>query len=86
MCAVSPTGDKLYIANLSKHNLLTLAKDGSVLAIFTDHALKNPRCVHVTPAGQVLVCGYQSNIILQVDDEGKRKLAILATKEDGLLQ
>ncbi|KAH3836527.1 hypothetical protein DPMN_109899 [Dreissena polymorpha] len=50
-CAVSPTGDKLYITNRSHDKLLTLAKDGSVLATFTDPALKDPRCVHVTPSG-----------------------------------
>ncbi|KAH3852942.1 hypothetical protein DPMN_095463 [Dreissena polymorpha] len=40
--------------------------------------------VHVTPAGQVLVCGYNSNTILQIDSQGSRKLATLATERDGL--
>ncbi|XP_052237008.1 uncharacterized protein LOC127848538 isoform X2 [Dreissena polymorpha] len=84
-CAVSPTGDKLYITDYSQNKLLTLARDGSVLATFTDHALLEPCDVHVTPAGQVLVCGMGSHTILQVDSEGRRKLATLATKEDGVL-
>ncbi|KAH3749414.1 uncharacterized protein LOC127847627 isoform X1 [Dreissena polymorpha] len=83
-CAVSPTGDKLYITNVSNKKVLTLARDGSVLATFTDHALLEPY-VHVTPAGQVLVCGFLSNTIIQVDDEGRKKLAILATQEDGVV-
>ncbi|KAH3749256.1 hypothetical protein DPMN_183749 [Dreissena polymorpha] len=66
-CAVSPTGDKLYITDYSQNKLLTLARDGSVLATFTDHALLEPCDVHVTPAGQVLVCGMGSHTILQVD-------------------
>ncbi|KAH3749226.1 hypothetical protein DPMN_183719 [Dreissena polymorpha] len=78
-CAVSSTGDKLYITNYRQHKVLTLARDGSVLATFTDPALEGPRGVHVTPAGQVLVCGGISPdpFILQVDSEGKRKLATL---------
>ncbi|KAH3708315.1 hypothetical protein DPMN_067762 [Dreissena polymorpha] len=80
-CAVSHTGDKLYITNNSKHKLLILARDGSVLANFTDPALQYPRDVHVTHAGQVLVLGglYGNRSILQVDSEGGRKLATLAT-------
>ncbi|KAH3750422.1 protein PML-like isoform X2 [Dreissena polymorpha] len=53
-CAVSPTGDKLYITNYIQHKLLTLARDGSVLSTFMDYELECPRGVHVTPAGQVL--------------------------------
>ncbi|KAH3728946.1 hypothetical protein DPMN_054909 [Dreissena polymorpha] len=81
-CAVSPTGDKLYIINNNQHKLLTLARDGSVLATFTDHALDNPNGLHVTPAGQVLVSGWGSNTIIQVDSEGKRKLATLAMEDE----
>ncbi|XP_052283865.1 uncharacterized protein LOC127880589 isoform X2 [Dreissena polymorpha] len=85
-CAVHPTGDKLYIINLSHDKLLILARDGSVLATFTDPALNAPHAVHVTPAGQVLVCGgLRPNFyITQVDSEGRRKLATLATEEDGV--
>ncbi|XP_052283878.1 uncharacterized protein LOC127880597 [Dreissena polymorpha] len=82
MCAVSPTGDTLYITNASQDKLLTLASDGSVLAIFTDAV--DPGAVHVTPAGQVLLCGCSSHIILQVNSKGRRKLATLATQEDGI--
>ncbi|KAH3749149.1 hypothetical protein DPMN_183640 [Dreissena polymorpha] len=85
MCAVSPTGDKLYIINNSDNKVLTLARVGSVLATFTDPALIGPCYVHVTPAGQVLVCGGESHTIIQVVDEGRKKLAILATKEDGVV-
>ncbi|KAH3737435.1 hypothetical protein DPMN_044028 [Dreissena polymorpha] len=84
-CAVSPTGDKLYIINYRQHKLLTLARDGTLLATYTDPALEFPYGVHVTPAGQVLVCGWLSNTIVQLDSEGKSKLATLATEErDGV--
>ncbi|KAH3806310.1 hypothetical protein DPMN_134629 [Dreissena polymorpha] len=81
-CAVSPTGDRLYITNW--HKLLTLARDGTLLATYTDPALVRPRGLHVTPAGQVLVCGYLSHTVLQVGWEGESKLANLATWEDGV--
>ncbi|KAH3702057.1 hypothetical protein DPMN_077058 [Dreissena polymorpha] len=83
-CAVSPTGDKLYIINFNQDKLLTLARDGSVLSIFMDPEFLCPTCVHVTPAGQVLVCGQIYNTIVQIDSKGSKKLATLATKMDSL--
>ncbi|KAH3897873.1 hypothetical protein DPMN_022069 [Dreissena polymorpha] len=85
-CAVSPTGDRLYITSLWLDNKLhTLARDGTLLATCTDPALYYPRGLHVTPAGQVLVCiNSWPNTVLQVGWEGKSKLATLATEEDGV--
>ncbi|KAH3896021.1 hypothetical protein DPMN_020192 [Dreissena polymorpha] len=84
-CAVSPTGDRLYRTSSSWQNkLFTLARDGTLLATYTDPALGDPSGIHVTPAGQVLVCGWKSDTVLQVGWEGKSKLATLATKEDGV--
>ncbi|XP_052232355.1 uncharacterized protein LOC127845466 isoform X2 [Dreissena polymorpha] len=84
-CAVSPTGDKLYITSWTQSKLLTLSRDGKILATLTDTALNHPRGVHVTPEGQVLVCGWFSNTVLQVDMEGKMKLATLATEWDEMV-
>ncbi|KAH3878941.1 hypothetical protein DPMN_002842 [Dreissena polymorpha] len=83
-CAVSSTGDRLYITSLWQNKLLTLARDGTLLATYTDPALEHPTGLHVTPAGQVLVCGYMSNTVLQVGWEGESKLATLATQVDGV--
>ncbi|KAH3862382.1 hypothetical protein DPMN_025348 [Dreissena polymorpha] len=84
-CAVSPTGDRLYITSgWLQHKLLTLARDGTLLATYTDPALEGPSGLHVTPAGQVLVCGYHSDTVQQLGWEGESKLATLATKEDGV--
>ncbi|XP_052235845.1 uncharacterized protein LOC127847755 isoform X2 [Dreissena polymorpha] len=79
-CAVNLTDDKIYVTNQHTHQLLTLAMDGTVISTFTDIDLKGPRGVHVTTRGQVLVCGDKSNARIQVDNEGKKKLATLATK------
>ncbi|XP_052247776.1 uncharacterized protein LOC127855903 isoform X2 [Dreissena polymorpha] len=83
-CAVSPSGDKIFITNHSHSMVLTLARDGTVLQTFTDPDLQHPRGIHVTALGQVLVCGASSDTILQLDGEGKKKLATLATRRDGL--
>ncbi|KAH3896034.1 hypothetical protein DPMN_020205 [Dreissena polymorpha] len=83
-CAVSPTGDRLYITSPDQHKLLTLARDGTLLATYTDSALDGLYHLHVTPAGQVLVCGYWSNTVLQGGWEGESKLATLATQKDGV--
>ncbi|KAH3895760.1 hypothetical protein DPMN_019925 [Dreissena polymorpha] len=80
-CAVSPTGDRLYITSYPD-KLLTLARDGTLLATYTDPALEYPVDLHVTPAGQVLVCGFQSDTVVQMGWEGHSKLATLATKWD----
>ncbi|KAH3862958.1 hypothetical protein DPMN_025933 [Dreissena polymorpha] len=46
---------------------------------------QRPCGLHVTPAGQVLVCGELSHTVLQVDREGRCKLATLGTQErDGV--
>ncbi|KAH3825115.1 hypothetical protein DPMN_126988 [Dreissena polymorpha] len=83
-CAVSPTGDRLYITDNWHDKLLTLAREGTLLATYTDPALWRPVGLHVTPAGQVLVCGAWSDTVLQVGWKGKSKLATLATREDGV--
>ncbi|XP_052224562.1 uncharacterized protein LOC127840126 [Dreissena polymorpha] len=83
-CAVSPSGDRLYITSWKQDKLLTLARDGTLLATYSDPALYGPYGLHVTPAGQVLVCGAWSYTVLQVGWEGKSKLTTLATQEDGV--
>ncbi|XP_052256838.1 uncharacterized protein LOC127862015 [Dreissena polymorpha] len=83
-CAVSPSGDKIFVTNQSHHKVLTLATDGTVLHTFTDPDLQAPTGIHVTDLGQVLVCGKSSKTIIQLDGEGKEWLATLATRRDGL--
>ncbi|KAH3750139.1 hypothetical protein DPMN_184656 [Dreissena polymorpha] len=83
-CAFSPDGDFIYVTNFAQNKLLTLAIDGTLLSTFTDPALEGPKGVHVTPTGQVLVCGISSHTVIQVDREGKKKMATLASEKDGL--
>ncbi|KAH3840075.1 hypothetical protein DPMN_113517 [Dreissena polymorpha] len=85
-CAVSPAGDRIYVTNFSQHKLLTLGIDGTLISTFEHPELQSPCGGHVTPAGQVLVCGYDSHTVIQVDHEGKNKLAALVSKKEGLIQ
>ncbi|KAH3779310.1 hypothetical protein DPMN_157111 [Dreissena polymorpha] len=85
-CAVSPAGDKIYATNHDQHKLITLATDGTLISTFTDPELQNPECVHITPSGQVIVCAFKSNTVIQVDHQGKKKLATLASQKDGLCE
>ncbi|XP_052265799.1 uncharacterized protein LOC127868186 isoform X1 [Dreissena polymorpha] len=83
-CAVSPAGDRIYVTNYDQHKLLTLTTDGNLISSFADPELKEPYGVHITPAGQVLVCGYTSGTVIQVDHDGKKNLATLLSQKDGL--
>ncbi|KAH3818735.1 uncharacterized protein LOC127832094 [Dreissena polymorpha] len=82
-CAVSPTWDRLFRTTPSQHKLLALARDGTLLATLTHPELEPPHGVHVIPACQVLVCGWRSHTMLQIDSEGRRKLATLVEKMEG---
>ncbi|KAH3856412.1 hypothetical protein DPMN_099000, partial [Dreissena polymorpha] len=77
--------DRLYITSrYRQQKLLTLARDGTLLATYTDPAPDSLSGLHVTPAGQALVCGNRPNTVLQVGWEGESKLANLATQKDGV--
>ncbi|KAH3842485.1 uncharacterized protein LOC127876453 [Dreissena polymorpha] len=81
-CAMSPMGDRIYVINSDHHKLLTLSPDGTLISTFTDPELVHPWGVHVTPVGQVVVCGFTSYSLIQMDREGRRKIATVATKKD----
>ncbi|XP_052249003.1 uncharacterized protein LOC127856869 isoform X2 [Dreissena polymorpha] len=87
-CAVSPDGDRIYVANLTSNQLVTLSRDGTVISRFTDPALdwrwNAHSALHVTDSGQVLVCGVRSRKIIQVDRDGRQRLAEVVTEKDGV--
>lgn len=85
-CAVNPTGDIIYVTNRTKHALLTLSRDGTLLSTFQDPELKMPFAIHVTALGQVLLCGVNSKTVIQVDGAGRRKVAKLASEKEGLFK
>ncbi|XP_052265753.1 uncharacterized protein LOC127868161 [Dreissena polymorpha] len=80
-CALSPDGEQIFVTNYTYNKLFTLAKNGALLSTFTNSDLQQPYGLHVTPTGQVLVCGFTSNTVIQVNHKGKKKLATLASKD-----
>ncbi|XP_052778749.1 uncharacterized protein LOC128216220 [Mya arenaria] len=82
--AISNDGKTIYITNYSNNQLITLDNLGNKLATFTDPDLLGPAGVHVTTAGHVFVCCWTSDTVLQVDKDGKTKLATLAREQDGV--
>ncbi|XP_052778823.1 uncharacterized protein LOC128216895 [Mya arenaria] len=82
--AISNDGKTIYITIHSNNQLITLDNLGNKLATFTDPDLRGPWEVHVTTAGHVFVCCYFSHTVLQVDKDGKTKLATLAGGQDGV--
>ncbi|XP_052781935.1 uncharacterized protein LOC128218323 [Mya arenaria] len=84
--AISNDGKTFYITNSSNHQLITLDNLGNKLATFTDPDLRRPYGVHVTTAGHVFVCYLTSNTVMQIDKDGKMKLATLAKEKDGVYE
>ncbi|XP_052781939.1 uncharacterized protein LOC128218327 [Mya arenaria] len=82
--AICNDGKTIYITNFSNNQLITLDNNGNKLATFTDPDLVAPDGVHSTTAGHVFVCCFNSNTVLQVDQDGKTKLATQARKQDGV--
>ncbi|XP_052778775.1 uncharacterized protein LOC128216245 [Mya arenaria] len=82
--AISNEGKTIYITNYSNDQLITLDNLGNKLATFTDPDLLRPYGVHATTAGHVFVCCFISNTVMQVDKDGKTKLATLAREQDGV--
>lgn len=84
-CALSPSGDKIYVTDLSNHKILTLDRDGKKLQRpFCHPQLQGPSGITVTNAGQLIACGWGSNIVIQLETEGKTMLAVLAAHSDGV--
>ncbi|KAH3720734.1 hypothetical protein DPMN_063638 [Dreissena polymorpha] len=86
-CAVSPDGDRIYVTNNNSNQLVTLSRDGTVISTLTVSDLSSPLGLpglHVTDSGQVLVCGYSTDRVVQVDRDGRQILAEVVTKNNGV--
>ncbi|XP_052766129.1 uncharacterized protein LOC128207319 [Mya arenaria] len=84
-CAVSPSGKRIYVTNDYISKLLTLDKTGQVLFTVEYPDLKNPTGLFVSPIDYVFVCGRGSIAVVQVDMEGKQKVATVASEADGII-
>ncbi|XP_052810710.1 uncharacterized protein LOC128238634 [Mya arenaria] len=83
-CAVSTDGERFYVTNMDDSKLITLDKTGQVISTLEDSDLKDPTGLCVSPSGHVFVCWWEPGTVLQVDKEGRQRLATVAGKADGL--
>ncbi|KAH3749874.1 hypothetical protein DPMN_184389 [Dreissena polymorpha] len=73
-CAVNVVSDTIFVTNIDKNTLLTLAMDGTVISTFSAIDLKGQRGVHVTASDQEFVSNASTSTIIQVNSDGKKKL------------
>ncbi|KAH3737703.1 hypothetical protein DPMN_044296 [Dreissena polymorpha] len=81
-CAISPDGREIYVTDYSHNKLLKLSKEGTLQSTLQDDAHTNPRGVHVSETGQLLVCWCHTHTVAQMDGEGG--MVTLASNKDGL--
>ncbi|XP_052267483.1 uncharacterized protein LOC127869187 isoform X1 [Dreissena polymorpha] len=82
-CAVNADCGMIYVVNFTHNKVLTLDMSGHLLSSFNDPELQNPTDVHVSESGQVLVCGYYSKNIIQLNSEGTEKITCVASLKEG---
>ncbi|XP_052807642.1 uncharacterized protein LOC128236669 isoform X2 [Mya arenaria] len=85
-CAVCIDGERIYVTQPDGSKLITLDKTGQVISTLEDADLTDSIGLCVSPSGHVFVCGWESGTVLQVDQEGRQKLATTARKADGVCQ
>lgn len=81
---VSDDGKRFYITNKSSNWLIVLDDQGNRLSTFSDPELKFPSGVCTVGDGTVFVCGWESQTILHVDYEGKKRIELLARQGEGV--
>ena len=74
--------------NTISQQLVTLSRDGTVISTLTVPDLSSPIVelpgLHVTDSGQVLVCGVGSHAIIEVDKDGRRRVAEVVPKTEDM--
>ena len=76
------------MTNRDRKQLVTPSRDGTVISTLTDSALDTHRILaglYVTDSGQVLLCGHSTGTIIQVDRDGRQRLAEVVTKNNGVV-
>jgi len=86
-CAVSPDGSRIYITNVTNHQLIILNKDGTKLSTLTHPDLHNPATPRVTSQGHVFVRCCELNTVVQVTEKNNQQtVTTLAGKNNGLTE
>ncbi|XP_052804054.1 uncharacterized protein LOC128234095 isoform X3 [Mya arenaria] len=82
--ALSTDGSQIFIPASSNNSVVTIDTTGNILATLQDPDLNWPFSVHVSEGGYVFVSSTNSETVVQVDQEGRKKLATLVRKGDGI--
>ena len=81
--AISPDGSKLYVSD-GVEGLMCLTKTGVLLKRYDSKVLDLPYGLTVDPAGNLFVCGSNSDNILQLSPDGGHIREVL-NEQDGIL-
>lgn len=81
---VSDNGKRIYITNKTSNLLMTVDEEGKIVATMSDADLKFPSGVCAVGDGSVLVCGYESQTVLHLDPDARKKLATVARNCEGV--
>lgn len=86
VCRFSLSDDRsrIYVTDHDKYLFITLDSLGHKLSKLSDPQLQMPTGLCVEDNGSVFVCGWDSNTVVQVDREGKKKMTTLVTGADGV--
>ncbi|XP_052815205.1 uncharacterized protein LOC128242174 isoform X1 [Mya arenaria] len=82
--ALNQDGKRIYICNWTNKKIITIDINGSILATLQDPDIGGPCGVHASEVGHVFVCSWRSNTVVQIDQEGRKKLATLVGRRDGI--
>ncbi|XP_052818068.1 uncharacterized protein LOC128244092 [Mya arenaria] len=77
-------GKRIYICDSTNSKIITIDINGSILATLKDPNIGRPCGVHVSEDGHVFVSSWVSNTVVQVDQEGRKKLATLVRSGEGI--
>ncbi|XP_052769426.1 uncharacterized protein LOC128209441 [Mya arenaria] len=82
--AFNTDGNQIYISASSLRKVVTIDTQGNILATLQDPDLDWPYSIHASEGKHVFVSSTKSSTVVQVDQEGRKKLATLVRKGDGI--
>ncbi|XP_052815207.1 uncharacterized protein LOC128242175 [Mya arenaria] len=83
--ALNQDGKRIYICDFTNSKLITIDINGSILATLLDPDIRGPHGVQESEGGHVFVSSWLSNTVVQIDQDGRKKLATLVRDGDGII-
>ncbi|KAH3874431.1 hypothetical protein DPMN_037675 [Dreissena polymorpha] len=76
-CSISRDGHFIYVTGPDSPGLLILDISGNKLTFVKHDGLMSSSGLHVSPGGQVFVCGAGSQMVMQLDRERNRLIKVV---------